>query len=407
MRKKIFGWAALLAALLLGACDSPVNDGGGSRTGCDLLGFKIGAVEGAIDQTARTVDVNLPVGHTDATVAATISEGARISLHQAERNGTSVYRVTAENETDAKDYTVHTIWLGDGGSDPGSGCNLTAFKIGTVEGVIDQDARTVNVNLPVGHEDATVTATISPGARIALYKTERDGVSVYRVTAENGTDTRDYTVHTIWLGDKPEPGADCDLTAFKIGDVEGDIEDDDVYIILPSDQSDFAVTATISSGARIALYKTERDGVSVYRVTAEDGTTTKDYTVHTTRLGGTGITLGGGPFGGTDGTGGIIITSPNPAWPDNVTRTGGGGSAGLGANQIILTASDETCDSYRWYVDGGLLVYYNSDAPSPTGFEVNHLTGGNYAVGQHVLTLVAVKNGVPYTIREIFTVREN
>jgi hypothetical protein len=294
----------------------------------------------------------------------------------------------------------------------------TAVQSGGVEGETDSTAINFSFDKNIGALNiADITVTDGSGSVAkgeAVTKNPESNTWTLPVTVNSAgnvvvhltKDGIESVPRTVAVYKNPNLKTGNSITKFKVGDVEGDIDETAkaITIVIPADQADFTVAVTISPGATVVPLQAERNGVSVYRVTAENGTTA-DYTVTKLWLGGGGLELTGGPFGGTDGTGGITVTSPNTAWPDNVTRSADGGGGGLGANAIILTASDKTCDSYRWYVDGGLLFFYNSDAPSPIGPVVDHLAGGNYSVGQHVLVLIAVKNGVPYTVRQVFTVK--
>jgi hypothetical protein len=196
------------------------------------------------------------------------------------------------------------------------------------------------------------------------------------------------------------------ITKFTIGSaatndlVEGDIDEDSqsIVIVLPSTQTDFTVAVTISEGAQVTLLKAEQNGISVYRVTAENGEHS-DYTVYKTWLGGAGLELEGGPFASTGNL--SVAVSPPEHWPNEVSRNTGNNKE----NHFVLTATPGY-DHYRWYVDGEQFFYYNSAEPSPDSNVVDKLTGGNYAAGKHTLFLVAIKNGVPYTWEQTFTVIE-
>ncbi|MDR2500367.1 MAG: hypothetical protein LBD37_04725 [Treponema sp.] len=111
---KKFLWALpLCAALLAMGCPEPAEDPPPEpRTGNSIIAFKVGDAEGAIDQGARTITVELPARQTDFTVSVTVDDGASCVLKQAENNGgVSVYTVTAENGAQ-KDYTVYAVRSG-------------------------------------------------------------------------------------------------------------------------------------------------------------------------------------------------------------------------------------------------------------------------------------------------------
>jgi hypothetical protein len=77
---------------------------------------------------------------------------------------------------------------------------ITLFKIGDAEGLIDEEAKTIRLTVPYGAEDLALTVEVSSGAQVSLKQAEDvSGVSVYRVTAEDGS-VQDYTVTVIREG---------------------------------------------------------------------------------------------------------------------------------------------------------------------------------------------------------------
>jgi hypothetical protein len=297
-----------------------------------------------------------------------------------------------------------------------TGNAITEFKIGSVPGTIDVANHSIAVNLPANHTDFSVTISVSPKATFALKQAEdAEGRSIYRVTAENGA-AQDWSVTVT--GRSGNPGGENSaketgnaITEFKIGDVAGEIDEEthSIAVNLPADHTDFSVTISVSPKATFALKQAEdANGRSIYTVTAENGIP-QDWSVTVTRpSAGNGggdpspapapSTGSGAITPGLPADPGITITSTADFWPDGVT-------SGMPNNQPLIEASDPACDSYRWYVDGEQVKFFYSAEPSPTTYSFQ-LSGGNYSLGKHVLVLVAVKNGIPYSVEQIFTVSE-
>jgi hypothetical protein len=235
-------------------------------------------------------------------------------------------------------------------------------------------------------------------------------------------------------GAAKELGTECELISFKMGAedepdsmIPGEIDQEakTVVIELPAEPPGFAIVAESSPGSTVSPLQGEHPAeegepgtyISMYRVTSEDGKNTRDYTVYkiwipVTQTGdgdgdGTDMTLTGGPLidttknGDPNINGGVLaVTADSDKWPANVSRSTGSGKV----TTFVLTATPGY-DDYRWYVDGEVLVYFDeAGSPSPRGNVADPLLGTNYSAGNHVLFLVAIKSGVPYTFTQSFTV---
>ena len=166
-----------------------------------------------------------------------------------------------------------------------SGCDITSFKIGDVSGTIS--GTDIAITLPAGTDvtqlKPTITvskdATVSP--KSGTKKDFTDPVQ-YVVTAEDGTTKKTYTV-TVTVA----ASTACDIIAFSIGDAEGTIDGTNIAVEVPNGTAVTALTPTISvsEGATVSPTSgTEQDFTNAvtYTVTAEDTTTTKEYTVTVT-----------------------------------------------------------------------------------------------------------------------------
>ena len=86
---------------------------------------------------------------------------------------------------------------------------------------------------------------------------------------------------------EPTPSSEADITSFTINDVVGEITDNDIAIEMPfgTDVTELIPTIVISAGASVepaSGVKQDFTEAVGYTVTAEDGTTTKLYTVTVT-----------------------------------------------------------------------------------------------------------------------------
>jgi len=99
-------------------------------TGADILSYKVGGTEGAVDAANARVLITLPAAQTDFTVTVTVSPGARPSLKQVEdSSGVSVWTVTAEDGVTVKDWEVHTTRPGGSGGGSGSDTGETGITV--------------------------------------------------------------------------------------------------------------------------------------------------------------------------------------------------------------------------------------------------------------------------------------
>ena len=165
---------------------------------CKILSFKLGSYEGTIDEQNHSVTIKIPYGKdiSSLTPAVTVSDHAtcvRTGDSTGWEFGTPVtYQVTAEDGT-SQLYTVTAVQ-----ADVTESCEMTSFKIGNSEGVIDQTAGTVTVTVPADTNLSIATPVIGipEGAKVSPASGERVDLTnpvTYTVTGISG-DTKTYTV---------------------------------------------------------------------------------------------------------------------------------------------------------------------------------------------------------------------
>lgn len=142
---------------------------------CKILSFKLGSYEGTIDEQNHSVTIKIPYGKDISSLTSTVT----VSDHATYvRTGDTAgwtfdtpvtYQVTAEDGT-SQLYTVTAVQ-----ADVSESCEMTSFKIGDSEGVIDQEAGTVTVTVPADTNLSIATPVISipEGAKVSPASGER------------------------------------------------------------------------------------------------------------------------------------------------------------------------------------------------------------------------------------------
>ncbi len=272
------------------------------------------------DTTSYEVGVAHDVEQTTVTATAT-DDGASYVLklgEETDEDGTvelSVgpnvvsVEVTAEDGETTRTYTV-TVNRADPVV-PFTDATLSSLELSDVPFTFDSDTTSYEVSVAHDVEQTTVTATANnEGASYVLKlgeETDEDGtvelsvgsnvVSV-EVTAEDGETTLTYTVTVTRAEAAPELSADATLSSLELSDVPLTFDSDTMSyeVSVAHDVEQTTVTATATDdGASYAVKlgeETDEDGtvelavgsnvVSV-EVTAEDGETTRTYTVTVNR----------------------------------------------------------------------------------------------------------------------------
>ena len=323
----------LISAATTAVAPPPSDDA--TLSGLSLSGVNIGTF--APDTTDYTANVGNDV--TETTVTATANDGGAtyvIKLYGTEdvdgtvdlavgANTVSVL-VTAEDGNTAKTYRVTVTRAGAEEEPPPSddatlsALALSGVNFGTFNSV------TTAYTASVAHEvtETTVTATVNDGGTSYVVKlggsTDSDGVVslsvgsnaiTVEVTAEDDSTTKTYTVTVTRAA--PPPSDDATLSALTLSGIDiGSFAPDTTNYTasVGNDVEQTTVTATVSDDG--ASYVVKLDGaedadgtvglavgdnaVSVV-VTAEDGNTTRTYTVTVTRAEADEESAPGGPQG--------------------------------------------------------------------------------------------------------------
>ena len=252
------------------------------------------------DPATLTYNVVLPYGTTTVpTVTYTLSDpkASAVQTDAGALPGATTVQVTAEDGS-TQTYTINFTVAA-----PNTEANILTFTVAGVDATIDAVNHTVTATVPYSTDitDMVATFTLSAGATAKVGTTvQESGVTtnnftnpvVYTVTAEDGTTTLDWTV-TITKA--AEPSHEANITAYSIDGANGTINsvDHTIALTLPygTDVTNLVATFTLSTNATAKVGGVDQvSGTTannftnplVYTVTAEDGTTTQDWTVTVT-----------------------------------------------------------------------------------------------------------------------------
>lgn len=191
---------------------------------------------------------------------------------------------------------------------------ITAFSLPVgaaaagVDGVIDHGAGTITVQAVYGANitdiaatfTASASATVKVGASAQTSTTTKNNFTnpvVYTVLAADGVKSKDYTVTVVVA----KPKTDCLITAYSLpvgaagvgvsGTINQTLGTIAVAAVAGTTVTDIAATFTLSTGATAKVGSAAQTSTTTknnftnpveYTITAEDGVTTKTYTVTVT-----------------------------------------------------------------------------------------------------------------------------
>jgi len=157
----------------------------------EMLTFAINGITGATGTIgASTIAVTVPYGTAVTALVANFvsSAGSTVTISSTEQesgvtanNFTSpvIYRVTSQTGDAHTDYTV-TITIAEN-----TEAQLLTFAIGAVSGTIDEENKTVAIEIPFGE---------NPSAQVATFTVSDNAVvTVATVVQESGVTSNDYT----------------------------------------------------------------------------------------------------------------------------------------------------------------------------------------------------------------------
>ena len=234
--------------------------------------------------SGNNISITLPYGTNAGNLAATarISGGATINPNPATvRDYTSTvnFTVTAEDGTTTKRYTVTVTVAKNKAAD------ITSWMFGSNRATIN--GTNISITLPPGTNARSLTATVrrSAGATISPDPNSvRDYTSPinFVVISEDKTNTKTYTVR-VTVARSPE----ANITSWMFGSNTATINGTNISITLPhlTDVRNLAATVRMSAGATISpdpsIGRNYTSPVN-FTVRAQDGRTTKTYTVTVT-----------------------------------------------------------------------------------------------------------------------------
>ncbi|MEW5846700.1 MAG: DUF5018 domain-containing protein [Bacteroidota bacterium] len=362
----------------------------------NITAYSINGVNGVINSGDHTISVTLPYGTnvTNLVATFTLSTNATAKVGGVDQvSGTTpndftnpvIYTVTAEDGTSTQDWVV-TVTV-----TPASNAkDITSFTIsGQVSSTIDAVAGTVAVVMPYGTNVTALTptievsqyATIDPASGVAQDFTNP---VTYTVTAQDNS-TKAWTV-TVTV-QPASNDATVSSTVYTVSNVDGTITNVPYNATLAT----FKSNITPAAGATFEVYQSDGTTIATdlqtgYKLicTAQDGSTTKTYTITLNPAPATPIVYE--PFDYTVGTalqgqGGwtalntgddLLITTGNLSYPDLAPSTG---------NKLSFAGSG--IDAYNEFNASGITsgkVYYSfilkvTDLTAAT--EVN----GGYFIG--------------------------
>jgi hypothetical protein len=272
----------------------------------DITSFRILSPAASGTISGNDISVTVPYG-TDRSslVASFIHNGVSVKIGTISQksgytsnNFTSpvTYSVADENGA-TKDYTVTVINASDDSK------LITSFNIVSpyAEGVIDDAGETISVTVPYGTGlDSLIAAFTTTGQSVTVGGiVQQSGVTennftasvTYVVTAYDTT-VKNYTV-TVVEGQSTA----CQMTSFSFatpsasGSIDPTAKTVSISVPTGSDRSNLVATFVVSPEAAVTVGSdAQQSGTTpndftnpvVYTVTAQDGTTTNEYTVTVT-----------------------------------------------------------------------------------------------------------------------------
>lgn len=264
---------------------------GAASSETDIVSFTIPELDApaTIDNLLHTVMGSVPYG-TDLTILVPtlgVSTGATISPASdvaTDFSSSVTYTVTAQDGISTQDWVVSIQVL------PNTAAEITSFDIPELATpvTIDNLLSTVDGMVPYGTVLTALVPTIevSTGATINPPSGTANDFSspvTYTVMAEDGTTTQDWVI-SISLA----PNTETDITGFTLAEQTGAASIDplthtiDIEVDYGTNLGFLAPIIQVSPGATIdPLSGVSRDFSSgtLYTVTAEDGTTTQEWTI--------------------------------------------------------------------------------------------------------------------------------
>jgi hypothetical protein len=316
----------------------------------------------SVPNSVSSISIAAAANHAEATVADTGSHSLKVgentfTVEVTAQDGTTTqtYTVTVTRASPpaSTDATLSSLTVSPGDLSPTFSANTTAYTLSVPNSVTG-----ISIAAAANHAEATVADTGSHSLNV--------GANTFSilVTAEDGTTTLTYTV-TV---NRATETASADATLSSLTVSPGDLSptfsaNTTAYTLsVPNSVSSISIAAVTShAGARISGTGSKElsEGANTISivVTAEDGTTTKTYTVTITRQPlNTGV---------EDAQQAKVALYPNPV-VDGELRVEGE-NLKIGEKIAIYSASGKLVGTYE--VSGAITI-----------INVAHLAAGVYIV---------------------------
>lgn len=237
------------------------------------------------DTDTKSYDVELPFGTTAIPTVAAVSTDANamVNITQATTvDGSATIAITAENGIANDTYTVNFTVAASLSDD----ASLSDLQVdGTTVDSFDPTTLTYEVSLAPNTTQVpvvTATSTHVNATESISNATALPGSTTVLVTAEDGNTQSTYTINfTVRTASTNATLADLSIDGTTIDDFATDVISYDV--VLPSattDVPEVTATTTDDNASKAITAATSLPGSTTVVVTAEDGNTTKTYTVN-------------------------------------------------------------------------------------------------------------------------------
>ena len=257
-----------------------VIDPNAKSSDAGVASVKVAGVEAAAGTAENSYSVTLPAG-TEVMAASfeivTSDSGATVGALTNEGTVWS-FTVTAEDGVTSKTYTV-TVSFTEAPKSNDAG--VSSVTVAGVEATAGEN-NTYTVTTPYGTDvtaGSFVIVTSDAGATVGAL-TNEGNVWTFTVTAEDGVTSKTYTV-TVSFTEAPKSN-DAGVSSITVAGVEATAGENNTYTVtLPygtTVMADSFVIVTSDSGATVGAL-TNEGNVWTFTVTAEDGVTSKTYTV--------------------------------------------------------------------------------------------------------------------------------
>ena len=263
---------------------------------CSIDKFTLLGVDGAIDQTAKTIKFTFPESAKENllnTVPVIEWTGSSISPKaNAAQNFTVPISYTVKNidATASKTYAVTVEFTPDtDDNDPNNICIIDKFTLCGYTGSINQTNGTIVVQLPTSKAEeikSAVPSIVWRGETITPTESTAQDFSnpvKYRVTAKNTAKFKDYTVTVAFTG---VDGA-CDINRFILCGIDGVIDriDRTITVTVPyKEKANLSKAVPVIDWTGTKLTPDEKTAMNFnvpvkYTVSCEDSSLTKTYIV--------------------------------------------------------------------------------------------------------------------------------